>query len=220
MAASLVRFRRNFLALTLTVSGASVVASHGRAFSLGSLPPEPIEYEVLGGHRYRVFERQRSGEPLSRVSTQDMLADLTDDQRRLVLFGEEHGHPLCHRLERDLYATWLRTRRAGDSVSISLEMLSTERRSAVNAYLGEEVRTTFANSDLQDDNAQEEERVFGGEWANFFDYAPLIKLARIHGQGVVAANAPRRLTSIVARGGESVSRSSRVERKEEKQTRV
>ena len=205
----------------MTVSTATAAASQQRVFSRCARP-ENIEYEVLSGHPYRVFERQASHAPLVRVASKEMFADLTDEKRRLVLFGEEHGHPLCHRLEQDLYAAWLRARGAQDRVSISLEMLSRERRPAVRRYLtkgsrereggacherNSSARATSATVPTPTDphkheGSSEEETVFGGEWHNWLDYAPLVKLARSNGQAVICSNAPRRLTRIVAKGGE------------------
>lgn len=135
---------------------------------------------------FRVFERQRAGEPLVRVRARDMIEACTAPRMRLVLFGEEHGHPLCHRLQLELYEAWLQKAR-DERVAISLEMLSTERQEAADEY----VRTETS-----------EEGLFAGQWANWQDYAPLVKAARRCKQPIVAANAPRRLTSIVAKGGE------------------
>ena len=136
---------------------------------------------------------------------------------RLLLFGEEHGHPLCHRLQKDLYEAWLRRtfddegdgggRPSTASVAISLEMLSTERQAAADEYVQlarEEEGAEGAKRQQQ--YHREAEALFAGEWANWEDYAPLVRAARRYKQPIVAANAPRRLTSIVARGGEPALR--------------
>ena len=63
--------------------------------------------ERLGGLRCRVFERQRAGDPLVRVRLRDLVEDCTAPPVRLLLFGEEHGHPSCHDLQERLYRHWL-----------------------------------------------------------------------------------------------------------------
>ena len=186
------RSKRNFVGGVIVAGVSFCGLSKPKVFARRSYA-EGSDFEILDGHRFRVFERRESGRPLVRVSASHMRADLTDESRRLILFGEEHGHPLCHHLERDLYAAWLESRREGDSVSISLEMLSTERRNAVQEYYEHAPRKS----------GKEEESVFGGEWANWVDYADLVRMARENGESVVCANAPRRLTSMLAKGGEN-----------------
>ena len=53
---------------------------------------------------YVVFERQVDGEPLVRVSIEEMLSELDDSARRMVLVGETHDDGLAHALERQIFA--------------------------------------------------------------------------------------------------------------------
>mmetsp|Transcript_64210 Transcript_64210/g.126123 ORF Transcript_64210/g.126123 Transcript_64210/m.126123 type:complete len:464 (+) Transcript_64210:154-1545(+) len=200
------------------------------------------KFETLEGVKFRIFERQSSGAPLVRVLLKDLLHDLTAPPVRLVLFGEDHGHPLCHRLEKDIYDTWLgrngyakegvqepdssssscndgsvaETEEIG-TVALSLEMLSTERQGVADEYVGlglepkplqryvdaKAAKEQGGDASKGDEEAamEDAEALFGGEWHNWRDYAPLVRSARRHGQRIVCANAPRRLTSIVSKGG-------------------
>lgn len=145
---------------------------------------------MCNGLRFRVYERQRSGEPLVRVRLEDMLAHCAKPSVALVLFGEEHGHPVSRGLEESVYAGMLSANpQAGNTTTLSLEMLDTELQEAADDYI------------TQADDCSSEESLFGGRWDNWTDYAQLCNLARGQGAHILAANAPRRFTSLVATMG-------------------
>lgn len=116
-----------------------------------------------------------------RVSEEELMEDVCGEGVRLVLFGEEHGSAACHELERRVFQ---RMSEAKPCI-LSLEMLSTDQQDATDAYLARQNAAELANPN----------------WENWEDYVPLVSRARRTGSVVVAANAPRRFTSLVAKEG-------------------
>ena len=142
-------------------------------------PVKELEQEVI------VLERQVPGEPLARVSLEDMIADLADPERRLVLFGESHDDAVAQDLECTVYDGVAR-RRDGRKVSLALEFVDGDRRAAAKAFSAgdtDDVRSLFRGP---------------GDCAK---YGPLARLAKTLKNDVVAANASRRHARLVAREG-------------------
>jgi len=140
--------------------------------------------DTIAGLRFKIFERQQAGGPLIRVPLESLLAGCTEPDVALVLFGEEHGHPVCRGLEEAVYKRMLSAERNG-SVTLSLEMLDTEKQQAANMYISSEEDSS-------------EDILFGGSLVNWQDYVNLCRLARAEHAHLLAANAPRRFTSTIA----------------------
>jgi hypothetical protein len=175
--------------------------------------------------------------PLVRCGLPELLqacaANDHTNQARLVLFGEEHGHPTAHALQAAVLGHLLRRSHeeaaestvgssGGGGVTLSLEMLDSAKQCAADAYASQllSAAATLAAT-------SEEEALFAGDWQNWPDYAPMLRAVRrfnseelVSGQEpqpalaagvepkkqlarhrVLAANAPRRFTSAVAKGG-------------------
>ena len=84
-------------------------------------PLKDLEQDVI------VLERQVPGEPLQRVSLSDMIDDLSDEKRRLLLFGESHDDDTAQLVERAVYDGVAR-KRDGRKVSLALEFVPSVSR--------------------------------------------------------------------------------------------
>uniref|UniRef100_A0A7S2HAB5 Haem-binding uptake Tiki superfamily ChaN domain-containing protein n=1 Tax=Octactis speculum TaxID=3111310 RepID=A0A7S2HAB5_9STRA len=107
----------------------------------------------------------------------------------MVLFGEEHGNPVSHHLENTIYSHLATQRKGG--YTLSLEMLTTEQQDKVNLYASGE-----------DCGVSAVDLLGPGGW-EVSDYASLLEIARQSESRIIGANAPRRLTSLVAKSGVS-----------------
>ena len=116
------------------------------------------------------------------VTVEEMLASL--EEADVVFVGEKHDDPLAHAWELFLWQ-----RLAPEGRALALEMFETDVQELMDLYL----------EGLLD----EEDLISKGRpWGNYLeDYAPMVRHAREHGLGVVAANVPRRYAARVARGG-------------------
>jgi len=201
--------------------GPKAVSKHcccGRRFSSSSSSGASPPPEELSGIRLKVFRRVpirgEEGEEgqkynLVRTDLQELLRQCENTQ--LVVFGEEHGHPLSHIIEFKVLSRMLHASSSGNgpgeaqSVTLSLEMLDTERQAAADAYMA---MGGLSKLETLGHPSKAEEELFGGKWHNWFDYAPQCQALRASfPPGVasyhrlLAANAPRRLTRLVAQGG-------------------
>ncbi|MBM3270798.1 MAG: ChaN family lipoprotein [Candidatus Sericytochromatia bacterium] len=107
-------------------------------------------------------------------------------QADVVYLGEYHDDPGTHALE----LAALDALAAGPrKVALSLEMFETDVQALLDTYLAGKV--------------SESEFLAGSRpWGNYrTDYRPLVEFAKAHGIPVVASNVPRRLASMVAKGG-------------------
>jgi uncharacterized iron-regulated protein len=100
--------------------------------------------------------------------------------------GEFHDDPATHELELSVLKT---LDEAGRPVALSLEMFETDVQQTLDAYLA--------------GNIDESEFLASARpWPNYrTDYRPMVEYAKARGIPVVAANVPRRLASLVAKGG-------------------
>ncbi len=113
-----------------------------------------------------------------------MSADLA--RADVVMVGEQHDDPNTHALERALLEALAR-RRA--DIAVSLEMFERDTQASVDAYLAARVDEPGFLEDSR-------------PWKNYpGDYRPLVELARERRWPVIAANVPKELASIVAKGG-------------------
>jgi len=100
----------------------------------------------------------------------------------VVFFGEQHGHVAGHRMQRELME---RLATHGDA-TLSLEQFERDVAPLLDRYL--------AGGAALDSAAR--------PWPRYAsDYAPTVDFAKARGWRVIAANVPRPLASLVARGG-------------------
>jgi uncharacterized iron-regulated protein len=121
-----------------------------------------------------------AGEPLSWPGAVARLAGAD-----VTYLGEFHDDPASHRLE----VAVLEELAAKSDLALSLEMFETDVQGLLDAYLAGTV--------------SEAEFLAGSRpWPNYrTDYRPLVEFAKARGIPVVASNVPRRLASLVAKGG-------------------
>ena len=162
-----------------------------------------------------VLERQVAGAPLKRVSLEDMVDDLSDPSRRLLLFGENHEDARAQDVERSVYEGVARSQRSRRRVALALEFVDADAREAADSF------ATGASDDVA--------ALFRGA-TDAARYGPIACLARALGCArpapkflafrgravmrsisatrslsragpIVAANAPRRHARLVSRNG-------------------
>ncbi|TRY63466.1 hypothetical protein TCAL_11959 [Tigriopus californicus] len=157
---------------------------------LGSFSPVPLRLskpsvwtrtKMTGPHFY-----SGSGDNL----TQDaFLEGLRPSSKRLLLVGENHMDPEAHALELDILK-WVHSEcgKGGRKLALSLEFYDRQAQPVMNEYLGDFLsEETF----LSDANAP----------GNASDYQPLINYCKEFQLPVIAANCPRRYTSMVSKYG-------------------
>lgn len=104
----------------------------------------------------------------------------------VVLFGEQHGNPVCNQLEAQLLYALLGTRRP---LTLAMEFFEADTQAALDAYLtGRINETEFLQQTRQRSSYLNSHR-------------PLIELSRAAGVPVLAANAPRRLVTAYRNSG-------------------
>ncbi|MBM3274039.1 MAG: ChaN family lipoprotein [Candidatus Sericytochromatia bacterium] len=104
----------------------------------------------------------------------------------VAYIGEFHDDPATHEFE---LATLKALAGAGRPVALSLEMFETDVQQTLDAYLAGSI-------------GEAEFLASARPWPNYkTDYRPLVEYAKAAGIPVVAANVPRRLASLVAKGG-------------------
>ena len=144
-------------------------------------PVRELERDVI------VLERQVAGEPLKRINLEEMIEDLADPSRKLVLFGEHHDDEKAQDVERSVYDGMARRQRDSQRrVALALEFVDADAR-----------RDTKSFSEGETDDVN---KLFRGD-GDARRYGPLASLARALGGPIVAANAPRRHARLVARQG-------------------
>lgn len=124
----------------------------------------------------------------ARTETPLAFTDLGEHAARaeVVYFGELHNDPGTHQLQLALLEEV--ARRRGDVV-LSLEMFERDVQPLLTDYLaGRGTEAEFLAASRP--------------WPNYAtDYRPLVEFAKAHGWPVLAANVPRPLAALVARGG-------------------
>lgn len=104
-----------------------------------------------------------------------------------AFLGEFHDDPGTHRLQAAILEGL--ARRRSDTLVLAMEMFERDVQPQVDAYLRSEIdEPTFLAQSRP--------------WSNYpSDYRPLVELAKAQGWPVVGGNVPRRIASMVARGG-------------------
>ena len=171
--------------------------------------------EVRG---YVVFERQVDGEPLVRVSIEEMLSELDDSARRMVLVGETHDDGLAHALECQIFARLSRADAPSRKIAATSPASAFARAFAAPAA-DDGARPCALSLEMiersPDEHApggrlgaylsgrtRDERELFAPGWSAAA-YAPLARLARDapRSAGLVAANPPRQHAALVRRAG-------------------
>jgi uncharacterized iron-regulated protein len=117
------------------------------------------------------------------VSYGKMLKQLL--KQEVVLFGEIHNNPISHWLELKI-AKDCGERRA---ILLGAEMFERDNQQPLNHYLEEKITAKGLDS-------------LARLWKNYkTDYAPLVNYAKENKVGFVATNVPRKLASMVSKGG-------------------
>ena len=146
-------------------------------------PVRELERDVI------VLERQVAGEPLKRINLEEMIEDLADPSRKLVMFGEHHDDAKAQDVERSVYDGMARRQRdSRRRVALALEFVDADARRDAESFA----------SGRSNDVA----KLFRGE-GDTKRYGPLAFLARALSGPIVAANAPRRHARLVAKQGVS-----------------
>ena len=144
-------------------------------------PVRELERDVI------VLERQVAGEPLKRINLEEMIQDLADPSRKLVMFGEHHDDAKAQDVERSVYDGMARRQRdSRRRVALALEFVDADARRDAESFA----------SGRSNDVA----KLFRGD-GDAKRYGPLAFLARALGGPIVAANAPRRHARLVAKQG-------------------
>ena len=144
-------------------------------------PVRELERDVI------VLERQVAGEPLKRINLEEMIEDLADPSRKLVMFGEHHDDAKAQDVERSVYDGMARRQRdSRRRVALALEFVDADARRDAESFA----------SGRSNDVA----KLFRGD-GDAKRYGPLAFLARALGGPIVAANAPRRHARLVAKQG-------------------
>lgn len=105
----------------------------------------------------------------------------------IILFGELHINPIVHWLQfettKDLF------KRAGERLSIGMEMFEADDQIIIDEYLG---------GTIGHDTFIAEAKI----WNNYeTDYRPVVEFAYNHSIAFIGTNIPRRYASLVARSG-------------------
>jgi len=167
----------------------------------GAPPVQPKE--VNEGSDYTVFQRQLAdhveSSSASTSSFQDLLGAASDTSVNVVLLGEVHDDGVAHHLQlRVLEHCSEQCRIQGRRLILSLEMFEIDVQRVLDEYV---LKRGIREEDFLHD---------ARAWGNYkTDYRPLVEFCRQQGVRVIAANAPRRYVSLVAREG-SVGLKSRL----------
>ena len=146
-----------------------------------SVPPTTEPAPVAGYAAHRVYDSKRK-----RITDfEGMVAVLS--RADIVFLGEQHDDPRTHQLQAAVLEGL--ARRKDGPVVLALEMFERDVQGRVDAYLaGESAESEFLGASRP--------------WPNYrADYRPLVEFARARGWPVIAGNVPRRLASMVSRGG-------------------
>jgi len=164
-------------------TGRSPVRCHEQQHVLPSL---------VDGKDYLVFRRAANGQVI-RSTLSALLEDASKPVNRCVLLGEVHDDAVAHKLQEHIVD---HCSRQEGPFTLSLEMFETDVQCPLDEYV---LKRSIREQDMLLDCRP---------WGNYYqDYRPLVELCRERGVRVIAANAPRRYVSMVAREGqEALSR--------------
>ena len=168
--------KTNFIALSLVLLVVSACATPVRQ---AGGPAGRVSGGTLAPHR--VFDSETG-----RFTDFGRLLTASADADALFL-GEFHDDPGTHQLQFAILQGL--SRRRTDTLVLAMEMFERDAQPALDAYL---------RGEISESSFLERSR----PWPNYAsDYRPLVEFAKAHGWPVVAGNVPRRIASVVARGG-------------------
>lgn len=149
-------------------------------------PAAPVDAPVPAGYSagytaHRVYDSRRK----RLTDFEGMVAELA--KADIVFLGEQHDDPRTHQLQAAVLEGLARRREA--PVVLALEMFERDVQGELDAYLA--------------GSSSEADFLAGARpWPNYrSDYRPLVEFARAREWPVIAGNVPRRLASLVSRGG-------------------
>lgn len=157
------------------------VASYAQSAPTTTAAP-PAEVRASTGYAaHRVYDSRRK----RLTDFEGMVAELA--KADIVFLGEQHDDPRTHQLQAAVLEGLARRREA--PVVLALEMFERDVQKGLDAYLA--------------GSSSESDFLAGARpWPNYrSDYRPLVEFARARQWPVVAGNVPRRLASLVSRGG-------------------
>ncbi len=153
----------------------------------GQAPSSAVRDTAYAPGEYRIFTG--AGEPSSLDAIIEAMTGV-----RVVFVGETHDDPTAHMLELELLKRAAKRYAAAGSgsarpLALSLEFFERDVQLPLNEYLAGLVPETTFRADSR-------------PWERYeTDYRPLVELAKEHELPVIAANAPRRYVTLVARHG-------------------
>lgn len=105
----------------------------------------------------------------------------------VIFFGEFHGNPICHWLQRELLSDLFELH--GENLVIGGEFFETHDQLILDEYLSGWINETNFNNEAR-------------FWNNYEkDYKPLLEFAKQSGIPFIATNVPRRYANLVFREG-------------------
>lgn len=111
------------------------------------------------------------------------------DQRKVILFGEQHDNPMAHWLQGRMLQHIIQESTNETSVCLGMEMFERHQQQGLNKYLSGEWTWTQLSDSLS-------------LWNNAAtDYKPILDIAREHDMPVVASNITRKYASLVYHHG-------------------
>lgn len=160
----------------LAAPPATAPAASTSAAPAAQIAPQPAAYTP-----HRVYDTKRK----RFIDLETMIAAIA--RADAAFLGEFHDDPGTHRLQRAILEGTAR-RRQGKLV-LALEMFERDVQPRLNAYLANEIdEPTFLAG--------------ARPWPNYnADYRPLVEFAKSNNWPVIAGNVPRRIASMVSRGG-------------------
>lgn len=175
------RYLFSVACVSLIAAAALGAQSPAGSVATPAATPAQVAAEFTGYAAHRVYDTKRK-----RITDfEAMVASLA--KADIVFLGEQHDDPRTHQLQAAVLEGIAR-RREGALV-LALEMFERDVQPSLDAYLAR-------------NSAEPDFLAASRPWPNYrTDYRPLVEFARTRGWPVVAGNVPRRLASLVSRGG-------------------
>lgn len=148
----------------------------------------PVTSPLVDGKDFLVFHRKSDGQVV-RSTMSALLDEVAKPANQCILLGEVHDDAVAHALQAHIVD---RCSRMTGPFTLSLEMFEADVQCPLDEYV---LKRTIREQDMLLDCRA---------WGNYNDYRPLVELCRERGVRVIAANAPRRYVSLVAREGPEV----------------
>lgn len=139
-------------------------------------------YSQISGNNYRIYDASGNQSNLNQIIE-------TAGKSDVVFLGENHDDAVAHFLQAEIFKRLDENYGRKRKVALSLEMFERDVQIVLDEYLND----LITEKKFLDDSRP---------WNNYkTDYRPLIEYAKQKNLAVLAANAPRRYTNMVSRGG-------------------